>query len=274
MLTLYSPELVASQEEYLLALRARDTMRHASMESMQDSADSLIAAARSRLEHLWNLDAATLAEIERTRRPVRSVPLLAPADGFILSRNAFPNQHVTPETELYTLADLRHVWIVADVAEADAPFVRMGSAAIVELSYAPGRKFASRVTNLLPQIDAQTRTLKVRLEADNPSFALKPELFVTVTFRTVMPARLTVPEDAVIDTGATQTVFVDRGNGNFEPRRVETGEHYDGRVEIASGLDVHERIALSGAFLLDSESKMRGIAASAQAPVQQERHHD
>lgn len=263
LLTFYSPELVASQEEYLLALKARDTLHHASMKDIGSSGDALVEASRKRLERHWRLDTATMAELERTHQAVRSVPLLAPADGFVLMRNALPNQHVTPDTEVYTLADLKRVWVLADVAEADVPLVQMGAYATVELSYAPGRKFGAHVTNILPQMDPQTRTLKVRLEAANENFTLRPDSFVNVEFRLARPARLTVPEDALIDTGETCTVFIDKGDGVFEPRRVETGERYDGRVEVVSGLTENERIVTSGVFLLDSESKLRGVAPPA-----------
>jgi len=264
LLTFYSPEIVASEEEYLLALRASETMKHASMQSMQESGDSLARAALTRLEKHWRLDAASLAELERTKQPVRSIPIFAPATGFVLTRNAYANQRVTPEMDLYTLADLRHVWILADVSEADAAQVRMGAAAAIERSDAPGSRFMARVTNILPQIDPQTRTLKVRLEAGNPGLTLRPDLFVNVEFQIAMPSRLTVPEDALIDTGNTQIVYIDRGSGVFEPRRVQAGERYDGKIEIVSGLERGERIALSGAFLLDSESRMKGVTTSGQ----------
>ena len=267
MLTIYSPEIVASQEEYLLALKAQETMRHASMAEMVSGGDELAAAARARLERHWRLDPATLAELERTHKVVRSVPLRAPASGFVLTRNALANQRVTPEMDLYTLADLRRVWIVADVAEADAGSIRVGAMASVETEETPARRFTARVTNILPQMDAQTRTLKVRLEAANDRMALRPDEFVNVEFQVSRPAHLTVNEDAVLDTGETRTVFLDRGNGVFEPRRVETGEHFNGRVEILKGLDAGERIATSGVFLLDSESKMRGIAPTPAPPA-------
>jgi RND family efflux transporter MFP subunit len=264
LLTFYSPEIVASEEEYLLALRASETMKHASMQSMQQSGDSLAVAARTRLVQHWRLDAASLAELERTKKPFRTIPIAAPATGFVLTRNAYANMRVTPEMDLYTLADLRHVWILADVSESDAAQVRMGAMASVERSDAPGSKFMARVTNILPQIDPQTRTLKVRLEAGNPGLTLRPDLFVDVEFQIAMPARLTVPEDALIDTGNSQIVYIDRGGGTFEPRRVQAGERYDGKIEILSGLERGERIALSGAFLLDSESRMKGVTASGQ----------
>jgi Cu(I)/Ag(I) efflux system membrane fusion protein len=265
---IYSPELVASQQEYLLALKARETMHHSSMENLHASGDALVEAARARLEGHWRLDAATLAEVERRGEPVRSIAIPAPINGYVLTRNAYANQRVTPEMELYTLADLSRVWIMADVPEADAAGVRLGQAASVELVSAPGRRIMARVTNLGPQMDPQTRTLKVRLEADNPHLALRPELFVNVEFHTSTGKHLRVAEDAVIDTGLVQTVYVDKGNGVFEPRRVQTGERGDGKVEILSGLDAGERIALSGAFLLDSESKMRGVAPQPQSAGQ------
>ena len=267
LLTFYSPEIVASQQEYLLALQASETMKHASMHGMAESGDSLAAAARARLEQHWRLDAASLAELERTKKPVRSIPLAAPAGGYVVTRNAYANMRVTPEMDLYTLADLRHVWIMADVAETDVQQVRLGATATVEPSYAPGRKFLARVTDILPQMDPQTRTLKVRLEADNPGLTLRPDLFVNVEFQIAMPARLSVPDEALIDTGNSQIVYIDRGNGTFEPRRVQIGDRYDGNVEIVSGLDRSERIAMSGAFLLDSESRMRGSAAGSSSPA-------
>jgi Cu(I)/Ag(I) efflux system membrane fusion protein len=191
-----------------------------------------------------------------------------------VTRNAYANMRVTPEMDLYALADLRHVWILADVAEADVQQVRLGATATIEPSYAPGRKFTARVTNILPQMDPQTRTLKVRLEADNPGLALRPDLFVNVEFQIAMPSRLTVPDEALIDTGNSQVVYIDRGNGTFEPRRVQIGDRYDGKVEVVSGLEKGERIAMSGAFLLDSESRMRGVAAgsSSQTPVSHAGH--
>jgi RND family efflux transporter MFP subunit len=268
LLTFYSPEIVASQEEYLLALKASETMKHASMHGMAESGDSLAAAARARLEQHWRLDTASLTELERTKKPVRSIPLAAPASGYVVTRNAYANMRVTPEMDLYTLADLRHVWILADVAEADVQQVRLGATATIEPSYAPGRKFLARVTNILPQMDPQTRTLKVRLEADNPGLALRPDLFVNVEFQIAMPSRLTVPDEALIDTGNSQVVYIDRGNGTFEPRRVQIGDRYDGKVEVVSGLEKGERIAMSGAFLLDSESRMRGVAAGSSSQTQ------
>jgi len=257
MLTLYSPELVASQQEYLLARRAKDTLSHSSLPHVGTYNASMIDVARNRLLYHWGMSATAIEELERTGEPRRIQTLYAPADGFVTARNAFPNQRVTPETELYTLADLGRVWIVADVNEADAAHVRVGSAAVIESSYAPGRRLRGRVSYILPQVDPQTRTLKARIEADNPEYLLKPDLFVNVEFAVARPSHLAVPEDAVLDSGMRQIVYIDKGQGVFEPREVVAGEHFEGKVEILAGLKEGERVVAAGAFLLDSESRMK-----------------
>jgi RND family efflux transporter MFP subunit len=266
LLTVYSPELVASQQEYLLARKAQVELAGSTVPGVRQYNASLLAAARARLERHWMMDARAIETLEQSGVPLRSMPVPAPESGFILARNAYPNQRVTPETELYTLADLGRVWIFADVFEADAGLMRLGLPAAVEPTYAPGRRFRARVTYIYPQIDPQTRTLKVRLEADNPDYALRPDLFVNVDFTVPAPPRLSVPEDAVLDTGLRRVVWIDKGEGLFEPRAVETGEAYDGRIEILAGLREGERVVTSGAFMLDSESKMKNPAPSPAAP--------
>ena len=259
MLTLYSPDLLASQNEYLLALRARDSMKGGPSRDAYENSELLVLAARKRIE-LWDLSAAQIEELERTRKPVQTVTLYSPTSGYVTSRNAFPSQRVTPETELYAITDLSHVWIVADVFEPDAPNVRVGQTAMVSMPTAKGRSFAARVTYIQPQVDPATRTLKVRLEAANDGLAFKPEMFVDVDFRVSTGARLSVPTDAVVNTGLRKTVFVDRGNGQIEPRAVETGERAGDRVQIVSGLRAGERVVSSGAFLIDSEAQLKNVA--------------
>lgn len=261
LLTLYSPELTASQQEYLLARKARATLNQSSVAAVRAANESMVDAARERLRHHWGLDEAALRRLEESGEVQRSVTLYAPSTAFITARNAYPGARVTPETELYTLADLSRVWVIADVFEADAARVRLGQYAAVEPAYAPGRRFSARVTYIFPRVDPQSRTLPVRLEAENRDYSLKPDQFLNVDFQFATAARLAVPEEAVLDGGITQTVYVDRGEGLFEPRRVQTGERFEGRVEILSGLKEGERIVVSGAFLLDSESKLKNPAA-------------
>jgi YHS domain-containing protein len=199
-------------------------------------------------------------ELVHTRKFMEDVNIVSPAAAFILVRNVSPGQRFDKGTELFRLADLSRVWILTDVFERDVPLVESGKLARVTV---PGRKeaFEATVSQALPQFDNVTRTLKLRLEADNPGFALKPDMFVDVEFAVSLPETLVVPADAVLDAGLRKTVFVDRGNGCFEPRPVETGWRLGESVEIARGLMPGERIVVSGNFLLDSESRMKLAAA-------------
>jgi RND family efflux transporter MFP subunit len=268
LLTLYSPEMLATEQEFLLALRARDTMKNQPSREAYENSEILIEAARRRLE-LWDLTDAQIDEIQRTRQPIRTVALVSPASGYVTSRNAFPSQRVGPDTELYAITDLSNVWILADVFETDAPRIHTGQTAVVSLPNENGKSFNAKVTYIQPEVDAATRTLKVRLEAPNPALRLKPEMFVDVSFPIGLAARLTVPADAVINTGLRRTVFVDRGNGNLEPRDVMTGERIGDRIQILSGLEAGERVVASGAFLIDSEAQLKNAL-----PAPGEHHHD
>lgn len=260
LLTIYSPELLASQQEYLLALKGRRVMKNSTLESALADSSALVEAARKRLE-LWDLSEAQIEEVERTGKPITYVTMYSPIRGYVTARNAFPKQKIMADTELYTVVDLSKVWIMADVFESEAPMIRLGMPATITLSYSGGRRLQAKVDYIQPQIEAATRTLKVRLEADNPNVVLKPDMFVDVEFRVAMPSRVTVPSEAVLDSGLRQTVFVDRGNGYLEPRQVEIGERFEGRTEILKGLRAGERVVTSGNFLIDSESQLKSAAA-------------
>lgn len=260
LLTVYSPEMLASQQEYLLAIRGRDMLRDSPLAGTGQQNESLIEAAKKRLE-LWDLSDAQIAEITRTGKALKNITLYSPISGYVMMRNAFPKQRITPETELYTVADLSKVWIMADVFENESSMIRVGMPVRVSLSYAGGRKLQGRVDYIQPQVDMATRTLKVRIEADNPEMVLKPEMFVDVEFQVGMPTRVTVPSEAVLNSGLKKTVFVDRGNGYLEPRQVEIGERTGNRVEITKGVRAGERLVISGNFLIDSESQLKSAAA-------------
>ncbi len=260
LLTIYSPEMLASQQEYLLAIRSRDVLRNGPLSGARQNSESLIAAARKRLE-LWDLSESQIEEVARTGKPLTNITLFSPISGYVMMRNAFPKQRITPETELYTVADLSKVWVFADVFENEAPMIRLGMPVTVSLSYAGGRKLRGHVNYVQPQVDMTTRTLKVRIEVANPEMALKPEMFANVEFQVATPARVTVPSEAVLNSGLKKTVFVDRGNGYLEPRQVETGERIGDRLEITKGLQAGERVVISGNFLIDSESQLKSAAA-------------
>jgi len=261
LLTIYSPEMLATQQELLLALKAREIMKSSTLQQAADDSESLVKAARMRLE-LWDLNRAQIEEVERSGKPIRSITLYSPASGFVAARNAFPKQRITAETELYMLTDLSQVWIMADVFEAELGRIRVGQAATVLLPYENNRSFGARVSYIQPQVDAATRTLKVRLEAANAGMRLKPDMFVDVAFKIGGPAKLTVPSEAVLNAGLRKTVFVDRGRGLLEPRLVETGDLIGDRVEIRSGLKAGERIVTSANFLIDSESQLKSAVSS------------
>ena len=259
LLTMYSPEMLASQQEYLLALRSREIMKGSPLSTSQEQSDSLVAAARKRLE-LFSLSDAQIQQITTTQQPLTNITIYSPISGYVMMRNAFPKQRITPETELYTIVDLSRVWIIADVFENEASMIQMGMPAQISLSYGGGRKINGRVSYIQPLVDPTTRTLKVRIETGNPDMILKPDMFVDVDFSATMSARMTVPAEAVLDTGLKKTVFVDRGNGYLEPRQVETGERIGDRIEITKGLMPGDRIVISSHFLIDSESQLKSSA--------------
>jgi len=254
--TVYSPDALATQQEFLLALRAQHTMHDEAMPAMAAGNDNLVAAARKRLE-LWDISGPQIDEVGRTGKSIENLTVYAPASGYVTERNAFPKQHVTSDTVLYTLADLSSVWVVADVFEYEAAGVRLGQAATLTLDYLPGRTFYGRVSYILPGVDPASRTLKARIAFDNPGGLLKPDMYGQVEIHTGGARRLMAPESAVLDSGDRQVVYVDRGNGNLEPRPVRVGEHVGGKVEILAGLTAGERIVTSGNFLLDSESQLK-----------------
>jgi membrane fusion protein, copper/silver efflux system len=258
MLTIYSPEMLASQQELLLARRARDLMKA-----------NPLASAAEHGESLFDLSEDQIGQVLESGQPIRSITVRAPAAGFVTERNAFPNQKVTPDSDLYTITDLSRLWIMADVFESDITSIKIGDPAYVIFPNGGPPSIAARVNYIQPQVDPTTRTLKVRLDANNPGMRMKPDMFVNVEFGVVTAAQLTVPAEAVLDTGDRQTVFVDLGNGYLEPRVVVTGERFGDRVAIVRGLTSGERVVSSGTFLIDSESQLKSAASGMGAPQHQ-----
>jgi RND family efflux transporter MFP subunit len=269
MLTIYSPEMLASQQELLLAARARDLMSNNPLASAAQHGQSLFEAAKRRLE-LWDLSADQIQQVLTTGEPIRSITLHSPSAGFVTTRNAFPNQKITPDSDLYTIADLSHVWIVADVFESDITSIKIGDPAHVVFPYPGTPSIAANVSYIQPEVDPTTRTLKVRLDAANPGLRMKPDMFVNVELGASDTLQLTVPTEALLDTGDRQTVFVDLGNGYLEPRQVVVGDRFGDRVVITSGLSAGERVVSSGTFLIDSESQLKAAASGMGAPQRQQ----
>jgi len=219
---------------------------------------SSIQGYTDRLRNL-GLSEAQIRQMAESHTLPETVDIVSPVDGFILSRNITPGQHFDRSAEFYRIADLSQVWIVADVFGSDAQNIRAGAIARVTLSD-QHTTFSARVSNVLPQVDPQTRVLKLRLEANNPGFALRPDMFVDVELPVGGSAGLTVPHEAVIDSGYEQRVFVERSAGVFEPRTVQVGWSSGDRVEIVHGLAEGDRVVVEGTFLVDSESRLKSPA--------------
>jgi RND family efflux transporter MFP subunit len=256
LLTIYSPEALATQQEYLLAMKAQHVMHDNPVHEMLASTQNLVASSRKRLE-LWDINDEQIDRIGETGETIKNLTLHAPGSGFITERNAYPKQRVTPDTVLYTVADLSTVWVIADVFEFEAANVRPGQSASLTLDYLPGRVFRGVVSYILPQVDPVTRTLKVRIQFDNPGNVLKPDMYGQIELQSGAGRKLVVPQSAVLNSGERQVVFVDVGHADFDPRPVQIGEQRGDRIEIISGLKPGERIVTSGNFLIDSETQLK-----------------
>jgi Cu(I)/Ag(I) efflux system membrane fusion protein len=265
----YSPQFRAAQLAYLAILgsgvdRSRTGGREPVLPSQQASLN--LQTYIDALESL-GMSEQQMKELAETRQITDKVFIVAPVSGFIIARNVSAGQRFEKGTEWYRIADLSKVWVLADLFRNEAGDIKPGMKVRVTLPQQK-KEFHAVVSTVLPQFDANSRTMKARLELDNPNYALRPDMFVDVEFPIALPAAITVPSDAIVDSGMKKTVFVDRGNGFFEPRQVETGWRVGGVVEITKGLMQGERIVISGNFLIDSESKMKMAAAGMQVASQ------
>ncbi len=253
LFSVYSPDLLSTQQEYLLALRAAK------------QSPSLLAAARQRLL-LWDITPGEIRELERSGAARKSVTIYSPASGYVLNKIAVEGARVTPGEPLFEIANLDRIWIQADVYESELQFIRLGATATTTLSYTPGRTWTGRVTFIAPTVDPMTRTVKVRSEFDNADGALKPDMFGDVVIQ--QPARLVVvvPDSAVLQTGTRSVVFVVKGDGMFEPREVSVGTKSDQFYEVRSGLKAGEKVVTQANFLIDSESRLKAALAAMNGP--------
>jgi RND family efflux transporter MFP subunit len=260
LLAIYSPELVAAQGEYLVALGAQARLRDSSVPGVAKGGADLAEAARQRLRAL-GLGPEEIAALEKTGTARRSVTLTSPVSGVVLLKTAVEGMKVSAADRLYEIADLSHVWILAELYEKDLGAVRAGVPVRVSLSGPPGGDWHGVVSFVSPTVKPDTRTVEARIEVDNPAGVLKPDMFVDVSLESPAAAALIVPDSAVIPTGERTLVFVDKGDGRYEPREVALGARTPDGYEVRRGLVAGERVVISANFLLDSESSLRAAIA-------------
>jgi Cu(I)/Ag(I) efflux system membrane fusion protein len=246
LFTVYSPELLAAQQDYLDTLRRRG-----------DGADNaLLGAARQRLR-LWDVPDAEINALERRGAPADYLPILAPRAGTLVERNITEGGAARMGQTLLAIADLSRLWIEARVFEADLELLDVGMPAIVSLPYLPGLRFETTIDYVYPYLEGNSRAGRVRLTLDNPDGVLKPEMYAEVSLQVPLGEQLSVPEEAVIVAGASRIVFVDLGGGRLRPVRIETGRRAQGFVEVLSGLAAGDRVVTSGNFLIAAETRLK-----------------
>ena len=255
LFAIYSPDLVATQTEYLMAKKHFEGLAESSIPEVKAGASSLVAASKTRLA-LWDISEQQLRDLEKKGEAQRTLTLYSPHTGFVIKKDVNEGMKVMGDRELYTIADLSNVWVNVDVYESDIPFIKIGQQAEISLSYSSGEPLKARVSYIYPYLDEKTRTVKVRLEQPNPGYKLKPEMYVNAEIKIPGTTALSIPEEAVLDSGARKIVFIDKGDGHFEAKEVKLGPKMEGFYQVTSGLKEGEKIAASSAFLLDSESRL------------------
>ena len=257
LFTVYSPDLVATQREYLLALRAAQQLGQSPIEETRAGAQALLTATRERLR-LWDVTDAQVEELTRTGEPRKYLTIFAPTSGVITERNVFPGQYIGPEAAVLKIADLSNVWVIGQVFEYELALIKVGQVAHIEFPYAQTTKqLAGKITFIYPEIDPQTRRAKVRIEFPNPGFQFKPASYVTVLIGVAGGHQLAIPREAVIDNGTRRYAILARPNGYFEPREIQVGPPVNEFYPVVSGVEMGDRVVTSAQFLIDSESNLQ-----------------
>ncbi len=256
MFELYSPDLTNTQQEYLQAMNTWQAMKEKGDAGQEDSL--IWISARQRLLN-WGVSQNDIDKLDADKKPLKTMEIVSPVDGLIMEKMVIKGQNIMAGMELYKIADLSNVWVLASVYQSELPWVKTGQSANVELSYIPGKSFPGRVTFISPMLDMETRTAQVRIEvANTPAFDIKPGMFATVTIKS--PAvfnAVAVPEEAIIHSGERDIVVIDLGNGYFEPRAVKLGVYADGYVQVLGSIQEGELVVVSSQFLIDSESNLK-----------------
>lgn len=269
---IYSPELISTQEELLSAVNWMKKAGSGIGESrsaypvITEDAVKLVEAARQRLR-FWDISESQIRGIEESGQAMKTLTVFSPARGYIIQKMAIQGMRVMPGEKLFDVADLSSVWVIADIYEFELSLVGTGQKARITLSYFPGKEFISVIDYVYPALSMETKTAKIRFTVPNPDGELKPLMFTNVEIKIDLGSRLVIPEDSVIDTGTRQIVYVDAGDGYFEPRQIRIGLKSDGHLEVLDGLKSGEKVAASATFLIDSEAQLKGIK-----PLQKHTH--
>ena len=261
LLNIYSPQLVASQEEYLLALKNNKALEKSPIDTIRKGAEQLLKRSREQLK-FFDFPAHQLLELDKTGRVKKNIHIHSPAEGIVMKIGARNGQFVTPQTEIYMIADLRTVWVYANIYEYELPWINEGDLVEMQLVGIPGRIFKGHLAYIYPYAESETRTIKVRLVFDNPELLLKPNMFADLTIHAnPQSSEVGIPSESVIRSGSRNQVFVVRDKGKFEPRLVTLGLESNGKIAVLEGLKAGEEVVTSAQFLIDSESKLREATA-------------
>ena len=282
LFTIYSPDLVATEQEYLLAKKNSESLQRSTVSGVAAGASSLFSAAKERLLQ-WEVSPGEIEKLDQGGKAITDLTIYSPVSGYITDKKALPNMYVQPETMLYTVANLSDVWVLAQVFQSDAGKIKPGDIATVTVDAYPGRVFNGRVEYILPQLDMNTRTLPVRLVFPNPGLKLRPGMYTNVRVKLPLGRQLVVPASAAFHSGTRNLVFIYKGEGNIEPREVEFGPQIGDQIVVSKGVKAEEQVVTSANFLIDSEAQLQaaagafvppppgaGQAASMNAPAQQQ----
>ena len=265
LFSIYSPKLVSTQEEYLLALRTAENLTNSPFEHVSNGARSLLEATRRKLE-LLDVTHEQITQLEKTGKVQKTMVVYSPSAGHVMDKDAFPNMYVTPATRVYTIADHTAIWAYAEIYENEISHVREGQRVVMSTVAYPGEDFKGEITYVYPHLNEKTRTMRVRVEFHNPDLKLKPGMYSTIELQVPLGVMLTVPESALLRTGTRDLVFVDLGSGQMQLRQVKVGTKAGGYYEILQGLQAGERVVSAANFLIDAESKVQGVQASWETP--------
>src|SRR5438445_926520 len=261
LFTIYSPDLVSTEQEYLIAKKNSESLQRSGVSGVASGAASLLSAAKERLLQ-WEVSPGEIEKLDQSGKPIMDLTIYSPVSGYITDKKALPNMYVQPETMLYTVADLSDVWVLAQVFQSDAGKIKPGNPAEITLDAYPGRVFNGRVDYILPQLDMNTRTLPVRLVFPNLGLKLRPGMYVNVRVKLPMGRQLVVPASAAFHSGTKNLLFVYSGGGNIEPREVELGPQVGDELVITKGIKAQEQIVTSANFLIDSEAQLQAAAVA------------